>query len=429
MKRKRSEQLFKQAACCIPGGVNSPVRAFASVGGSPLFLERARGSRVFDADRNSYLDYVMSWGALVLGHAHPLVLTKLKQAMDKGTSFGAPTEKEIVFARKICAAVPSIDKLRMVSSGTEATMSAIRLARGYTGKDKIIKFEGCYHGSVDSLLVKAGSGQATLGIPTSLGVSKALAEDTLVCPYNDISTFRAIVEKHRGSIAGCILEPVCGNMGVVLPEDGFLEQVREITAKENIVLIFDEVITGFRFCYGGVQNIFKVIPDLTCLGKIIGGGLPCAAYGGKEEIMDCIAPQGSVYQAGTLSGNPLAVTAGLATLEILETMDYKALAEKAAGLCLGLEQVLSDSGLAFSLNRFGSMFTVFFSREKIRDFSSAKTSDTVIYGKYFWSMLEQGINLAPSQFEANFVSFSHSREDCEATVRACAGFCLKHKEK
>lgn len=427
MRNKKSKVLIKQSQRYIPGGVNSPVRAFKSVGGSPLFIERGKGAHIYDVDGNAYIDYVMSWGALILGHSYPGVLKKIKEAMLKGTSFGAPTKKEVEFAKIICRAIPSIEKLRMVNSGTEATMNAIRLARGYTRHDKIIKFEGCYHGSVDSLLVKAGSGQATLGISTSSGVTGSLARDTLVCPYNDIDYFYNTVKAWYKKIACCIVEPICGNMGVVAPKNGFLYKLKEITERYNILLIFDEVITGFRFCFGGVQNIFKIKPDITCLGKIIGGGLSCGAYGGRSEIMNCIAPEGDVYQAGTLSGNPLVVTAGMATLETLSGMNYDELDGNTRKLCEHIEEILRRKNIDFCLNRFGSMFTLFFTNEHVDDFRTAKTSDTKKYARYFWKMIEGGAYIPPSQFEANFVSFMHSRKDIENTVSSCAHFLTSIK--
>jgi glutamate-1-semialdehyde 2,1-aminomutase len=420
-----SKKKFREAIKFIPGGVNSPVRAFRAVGGSPIFIERGRGSKIFDMDGNCYIDYVMSWGALILGHTNSKVLKKIKEEIDKGTSFGVPTPKEVEFARIICKAISSIERLRLVNSGTEATMSAIRVARGFTKKDRIIKFEGCYHGSVDSLLVKAGSGAATFGVPTSLGIPPSLAKETIVCPYNDIDCFYRIVKKYHKRIACCIVEPICGNMGVVLPKENFLFSLREITAKYRIILIFDEVITGFRFCFGGVQNIFKIKPDLTCLGKIIGGGLPIGAYGGKREIMECVAPQGGVYQAGTLSGNPLAVSAGLATLETLSKMDYKELEDKADKFTRELERVLRNKKVSFCLNRFGSMFTLFFAKEKVVDFKTAKASDTKKYAHFFWSMVNKGIYFAPSQFEANFLSFSHTKEDIQNTAKALTKYILE----
>ncbi len=416
MKLTNSKKIFEKAKRFIPGGVNSPVRAFGAVGGSPVFIRRGKGARIFDVDGNSYIDYILSWGPLILGHTHPSVVRAVKGALREGTSFGASTDVEVKFAQIITRAIPSIEKVRLVNSGTEATMSAVRLARGYTGRDKIIKFEGCYHGSVDSLLVKAGSGGATFGVPTSKGITFSVAKDTLICPYNDVDEFWRIVKRYHRRIAACIVEPVCGNMGVVVPENDFLLSLREITRKYNIVLIFDEVITGFRFCFGGVQNIFKVYPDITCLGKIIGGGFPIGAYGGRKEIMDCLSPQGQVYQAGTLSGNPVAVSAGVAVLTELEHLDYTRLEEKTIYLCDKISKVLSDKNIDFCLNRFGSMFTVFFTSNKVVDFKTAKTSDTKRYAAYFWEMLKRGVYLAPSQFEANFISFVHTYKHLQYTV-------------
>ena len=421
-KFKNSNQLYKQAVRFIPGGVNSPVRAFKAVGKTPLFIAKAKGAKVFDEDKNSYIDYVMSWGALILGHSHPQVLNKVKQEAVKGTSFGAPTKKEVEFAKIICKAIPSIKKIRLVNSGTEATTSAIRLARGYTGKNKIIKFEGCYHGCTDSLLVSAGSGAATFGIPTSKGITTSLARDTIVCPYNDIDRFYKTVKTLHKQIACCIIEPICGNMGVVVPDKAFLSKLREITETYKILLIFDEVITGFRFCFGGVQQIFKITPDLTCLGKIIGGGFPIGAYGGKKEIMDCVAPCGGVYQAGTLSGNPVAVTAGLTTLKILSRNSYQALGQKTKKLTWEISKILEKAGIKFQINRFGSMYTVFFTNQKVTDYKTAKTSNTKKYASYFWKMINNGVNFAPSQFEANFISFSHKDNEIEKTLSAYRKF-------
>ena len=420
MKLQKSKELFGQAIKFIPGGVNSPVRAFDAVGGNPLFISRAKGAKVFDVDGNAYIDYVLSWGPLILGHSYPGVIKRVKSVLQKGTSFGAPTAGEIEFARLISQVIPSIDKIRLVSSGTEATMSAVRLARGYTERDKIVKFEGCYHGAVDSLLVSAGSGPATFGIPGSAGIPISSAKNTIVCPYNNIDVFYRVVKKYHNQIAACIIEPVCGNMGVVLPGRNFLLGLREITARYNIILIFDEVITGFRFCLGGVQNIFNVYPDLTCLGKIIGGGFPIGAYGGKADIMDYVAPEGKVYQAGTLSGNPIAVSAGLYTIKTLARMDYNKLERKTIRLCDGLCRKLADRKIDFCLNRFGSMFTLFFTSHKVVDFKTAKTSDTRKYAAYFWKMLKKGVYFTPSQFEANFVSFSHTDIDIDRTIRAAA---------
>ncbi len=418
MKVERSRKLYKEASRYFPGGVNSPVRAFGSVGGTPLFIKKGLGSTIYDEDGNRYLDYVMSWGALILGHAAPEVVKAVEAAVKNGSSFGAPTKAETELAKVIAQAIPSIQRMRFVSSGTEATMSVIRLSRGFTGRNKIIKFDGCYHGHCDSLLVKAGSGAATQGIPGSAGVTKDLSRDTLVCPYNDIEYFRKVVLKYAEEIACVIVEPVAANMGVVLPHEDFLGEIRKLTAKHGIVLIFDEVISGFRFHFGGVQTLQKIRPDLTCLGKIIGGGLPSGAYGGRKDIMDCVAPLGPVYQAGTLSGNPVAVAAGLAVLGVLKNKDYAALDQMTAELCLGLTEQFDRNGVPVTINRAGSLFTVFFTSKPVTDFKSAKNADTAKYAKYFWSMLRQGVNLPPSQFEAQFLSFSHSERDARKTINA-----------
>jgi glutamate-1-semialdehyde 2,1-aminomutase len=383
-------------------------------------MKKGRGASLWDEDNNRYIDYVMSWGALILGHAAPEVISAVDTSVRNGSSFGAPTKNETELARIITTAIPSIEKMRFVSSGTEATMSAIRLSRGFTGRDKIVKFDGCYHGHCDSLLVKAGSGAATQGIPGSAGVTASLSRDTLVCPYNDIAAFKKIILKHSASIACVIIEPVAANMGVVQPEESFLQEIRSLTARHGIVLIFDEVISGFRFHFGGVQTIQKIKPDLTCLGKIIGGGLPIGVYGGKKEIMNCIAPQGNVYQAGTLSGNPVAVAAGLAMLNVLKKKNYAALNALTETLCEGLTKTLSDKKIDFTINRCGSLFTVFFTSQRVTDFETAKTADTTQYARYFWSMLNRGINLPPSQFEAQFLSFSHTGKDIEQTLKAAA---------
>jgi glutamate-1-semialdehyde 2,1-aminomutase len=417
---KISRRLYSQACQVLVGGVNSPVRAYKAVGGDPVFIKKGLGSRIVDADNNRYVDYCLSWGALILGHAHPAVVNAVKAGAEKGMSFGAPTENETLFARMLCQAVPSMEKVRLVNSGTEATMSAIRLARGFTGKDKIIKFEGCYHGHSDSLLVKAGSGAATFGVPDSLGVTKGTSRDTIVCAYNDIDAVSRIIRSKHKEIAAVIVEPVAANMGVVLPDPGFLAALRELTQKHNIILIFDEVICGFRFTFGGVQSLFGVNPDLTCLGKIIGGGMPIAAYGGRKEIMDHLSPLGGVYQAGTLSGNPVAVAAGLAAMKALKCQNYIRLNFLTIELCQVMEDVLKRSRLPFTINRAGSMFTVFFTDKKVSDFASAKAADTRAYAKCFRSMLGCGIYTAPSQFEANFLSFAHSDIDFKKTVIAFA---------
>ena len=411
---KRSKELFEEAKKYIPGGVNSPVRAFKAVGGDPIFIKRAAGSKIYDVDGREYIDYVGSWGPMILGHVHPRVLSSLEEIMNNGTSFGAPTELEIELARLVVGAVPSVEMVRMVNSGTEAVMSAIRLARGYTKRDKIIKFEGCYNGHADSLLVKAGSGAITLGMPDSPGIPADIAKNTITVPFNDLERIEEVLKIEGENIACVILEPIAGNMGVIPPVDGFLEALRRLTEEYGILLIFDEVITGFRVAYGGAQELYDVLPDLTCLGKIIGGGLPVGAYGGKREIMEKIAPSGPVYQAGTLSGNPLAMTAGIETLKILSDEGvYDELEEKTDRLCQGLEENARRSAVPISLNRVGSMFSVFFTDKKVKDYASAKTSDTKRFAKYFSIMIQEGIYLAPSQFEAGFVSTAHSDEDIE----------------
>jgi glutamate-1-semialdehyde 2,1-aminomutase len=400
--------------------VDSPVRAFKAIGISPTFIDRAKGSKIWDIDGNEYIDYVGSWGPMILGHAHPGVVAALKRVIPKGTSFGAPTLLEVELAAKVRKAFPSIELVRLVSSGTEAVMSAIRLARGYTGRDKILKFEGCYHGHGDSLLVKAGSGATTFGIPDSLGVPADLAKHTLTAPYNDLNRVKASVSQYLGQIACIIVEPIAGNMGVVLPEREFLKGLRKICDEEGIVLIFDEVITGFRVAYGGAQEIYNVKADLTCLGKIIGGGLPVGAYGGKREIMEKVAPLGGVYQAGTLSGNPLAVTAGIATLELLKSKNrYKDLEKKTSYLTGGISKSAEENGIPLTLNETTGMFTLFFTEEPVRDYRTAKTSDTKRFAQFFIEMMEGGIYLPPSQFEAWFVSLAHTQKDLDKTVEAC----------
>jgi len=415
---KQSEALLARAILRIPGGVNSPVRAFRSVGGTPRFIVEGKGSRVMDADKNSYIDYLGSWGPLILGHSPAVVRTALKRQIEFGTSFGAPTENEVVLAEMIASAIPSIDKIRLVNSGTEATMSAIRLARAFTGRNKIVKFDGCYHGHVDSLLVKAGSGVATLGLPDSPGIA-ADCVNTLSIPYNDDDALQKVFELNESEIAAVIVEPVPGNMGTVLPAKGFLDRLRKITKKHKALLIFDEVITGFRLSGGGAQERFQVKPDLTCLGKVIGGGLPVGAYGGREEIMKMIAPEGPVYQAGTLSGNPMAVTAGIAALKaIAKPAVYDKLEEKTALLVDGLRKASSAAGVEVVINTIGSMFTVFFTSSPVTDFQSAKTSDTARYAKFFHVLLEQGVYFPPSQFETCFVSLAHTKSDISATLKA-----------
>lgn len=412
-------KLYEEAQKYIPGGVNSPVRAFKAVGGEPLFMEKGKGSKIYDANGSEYLDYVSSWGPLILGHSHPQVIKEVKEVLEKGTSFGAPTRREIQLAEMIVKAVPGMEKTRLVNSGTEATMSAIRLARGYTGRDKIVKFEGCYHGHADYLLVKAGSGATTLGFPDSAGVPRDFTRNTILIPYNDVGAIEKVIEDNHREIASVIIEPVAGNMGVVLPEDGFLQKLREITKEYGIVLIFDEVISGFRISYGGAQQYFRVIPDLTCLGKIIGGGLPVGAYGGKKEIMDKLAPLGPVYQAGTLSGNPIAVAAGIQTLRILSQPGaYEGLEEKTRHLVESLRENARRLKADIHINQIGSMFTLFFSSHRVYDYQSAKRSDEKKFAQYFQGMLRQGIYLPCSQFETNFLSLAHTDEDVERTVKA-----------
>jgi glutamate-1-semialdehyde 2,1-aminomutase len=416
-----SPDCFTEARQFIAGGVNSPVRAWQAVGGQPLFVREARGSKIYDVSGKEYIDFVLSWGPMILGHNHQDVAAAISRALQKGTSYGAPTETETQMARLIHEAIPSMELLRMTSSGTEATMTAIRLARGYTGRDMIAKFDGCYHGHADSLLVKAGSGIATLGIPGSAGVPRSLAELTVSLPYNDIDALRSTIERYGSKLAALIVEPVAGNMGVVSPRAGFLETIRELTAKYGIILIFDEVITGFRFIFGGYQNLIGIKPDLTCLGKIIGGGLPVGVLGGKKEIMERLAPIGDVYQAGTLSGNPLAVNAGLATLRLLKTeaASYNDLAKKTELLCRQLEGIFSAKGIPVCINRLHSMFTIFFQAGPVNDFLSAQKSDTRLFARFFHNMISRGVWLAPSQFEANFISFAHTDADLAFVGEAC----------
>jgi glutamate-1-semialdehyde 2,1-aminomutase len=419
MKTTRSAKLFAEAQQLIPGGVNSPVRAFRSVGGQPRFIKHAKGSRLYDVDGNTYIDYVLSWGPMILGHAAPSVVSTIKRAAANGTSYGAPTELEVILARMIHQAFPSMEKVRLVSSGTEAVMSAIRVARGFTKRDSILKFEGCYHGHSDYLLAKAGSGLATLGIPDSLGVPADFAKHTLTVPYNDIRAVQQIVKEHRNTLACVMLEPIAANMGVVPPVPEFLSSLRRLTAENGILLIFDEVISGFRVTYGGAQTLYGITPDLTVLGKIIGGGLPVGAYGGRKEIMDLIAPLGPVYQAGTLSGNPLAVSAGIETLMQLKARGvYKKLEEKSAALAKGMGDAARKAGVPLTQTRVGSMLGAFFTSGSVMDWSSAKLSDVKRYGQFFHQMLEQGVYFAPSQFEAAFLSTAHSSRDIEHTIKA-----------
>jgi glutamate-1-semialdehyde 2,1-aminomutase len=416
--RRMSGNYWSEAKKYLAGGVNSPVRAFKSVGGTPLFISRGKGSKIYDARGKEYLDYCLSWGPLILGHTHPQVMQAVKRILEKGTSFGAPTVLETELAKKICQAFPSIELVRLVNSGTEAVMSAIRLARGYTKRNKIIKFSGCYHGHSDYLLVAAGSGATTLGIPDSLGVPKNFIQETIVLPYNDIEQVTKAVKKYAKQIAAIIIEPAVGNMGVVLPKINFLHTLRKLSNDYQIVLIFDEVITGFRLAYGGAQEYFGLKADLTCLGKIIGGGFPVGAYGGKKEIMQLVAPLGGVYQAGTLSGNPVAVTAGLETLKILSQNEpYKILAEKTKYLVNGIKENATKLKIKIRINSLGSMFTLFFTDSEVYDYQSAKSSDTKKYARYFHLMLKEGIYLPPSQFEANFLSTVHHYIDIEKTIK------------
>jgi len=418
--RERSSALFQRAIRSIPGGVNSPVRAGKAVGMDPLFISRAEGCYLWDADGRRYIDYVCSWGPMILGHGHPQIISALEERLSKGTSYGAPTELEVEMAEAIIDMVPSVEMVRMVNSGTEATMSAIRLARGFTARNKVIKFEGCYHGHADSLLVSAGSGVATLGIPGSPGVPKDLARHTISLPFNNLEAIFQAFKKHGKDIAAVIVEPIPGNMGVIIPERGFLEGLRNITRENGALLIFDEVISGFRVGPGGAQEIYDILPDLTCLGKIIGGGLPVGAYGGRREIMERVAPEGDIYQAGTLSGNPLAMAAGLATLKILKKGKiYRELEEKGKALFSGLEDAARTAGLNVVVNHIGSMGSIFFSEDPVTDFKSAKRSDIGLFKRYYSAMLDRGIYLAPSPFETSFVSTAHDEESIQETIK-CA---------
>lgn len=416
----KSEELFADAQTVIPGGVNSPVRAFKGVSGTPIFFERGEGAYLIDADGKSYIDYVGSWGPMILGHANPQVIDAVKKQLSQGLGYGAPTEIETRMAKKVCELVPSIEKVRMVSSGTEATMSAIRLARGFTGRDKIVKFEGCYHGHADSLLVKAGSGALTLGVPNSPGVPASVAEHTLTLPYNNIEEVKKLFSEMGDQIAAIIVEPVAGNMNCILPKAGFLESLRECCDAHNSVLIFDEVMTGFRTALGGVQAIYQVKPDLTTLGKVIGGGLPVGAFGGRADIMDAIAPMGPVYQAGTLSGNPLAMAAGLAMLDAVSQPGFfDALGQKTAKLVNGLKAVADQANIPFTFNQIGGMFGFFFTEEQtISSFEQVMACDQERFKKFYHGMLAEGVYLAPSAFEAGFVSSAHTDVEINATIEA-----------
>ena len=420
MKTDTSKKLFEEAKKYIPGGVNSPVRAFKSVGGDPLFIKRGEGSKFWDVDGNEYIDYIGSWGPHLFGHNPAFIIDALKVAIENGTSFGAPTALEVEMAKLITELVPSVEMIRMVNSGTEATMSAVRAARGYTGREKFIKFEGCYHGHADYFLIKAGSGALSLGVPTSPGVTKGNAADTLLADYNDIISIKKLISSNKNEIAAIIIEPIAGNMGVVKVKDEFIKELRVICDEEKIVLIFDEVMTGFRVAAGGAQEVLGITPDLSTFGKIIGGGLPVGAFGGKREIMEKIAPSGPVYQAGTLSGNPLAMAAGYAALKhIKDNPDiYKELEEKSSYLEKGFKENLKAVGKNYAMNRVGSMMCMFFTEQPVDDFKSAISSDTNLYGKYFHEMLNREIYLAPAQFEALFVSTAHTKEDLNKTIKA-----------
>jgi glutamate-1-semialdehyde 2,1-aminomutase len=421
ISRAKSEALFNEALKYIPGGVNSPVRAFRAVGGNPFFVNRAKGAHVWDVDDNSYIDYVGTWGPAILGHAHPKIIKAIQNTAEQGTSFGIPNPLEVTMAKRVCAAVPSVQKVRMCNSGTEACMSAIRLARGFTKRDKIIKFDGCYHGHADSLLVKAGSGALTFGHPDSAGVPAAFTQHTIVLPYNDIEAVKAAFEANKGQIAGIIVEPVPGNAGLYLPKPGYLEFLSEITRENGALLIFDEVMTGFRLSVGGAQKIYGITPDLSTFGKIIGGGLPVGAFGGRAEIMDYLAPLGPVYQAGTLSGNPLAMAAGLANLEELESSgSYCKLDERAEQLEAGMKQAAKDAKIPVQFNSIGSMFCGYFTDKPVHNLADAMHSDRDRFKKFFHGLLNEGVYLAPSQFEAGFISAAHTSEDIENTVKAAA---------
>jgi glutamate-1-semialdehyde 2,1-aminomutase len=417
----KSQELFAKALRLMPGGVNSPVRAFRAVGGDPIYIASGKGATLTDVDGKTYIDYVLSWGPLILGHAHPEVVEALARVLETGTSFGACTVAEVELAERIGEAYPSIERVRLVNSGTEATLSALRVARAATGRDKILKFEGCYHGHADSMLVKTGSGVATLGLPDSPGVPKALAELTVTAPFNDFAALDAAFQAHRNQLAAAIVEPVAGNMGCVPPRRGFLEKLRALTAEQGTVLIFDEVMTGFRVAYGGAQQLYRIQPDLTTLGKIIGGGLPVGAYGGKAALMELVAPAGPVYQAGTLSGNPLAVAAGLRTLELLRRPGaYERLDALTASLTSGLSSEATKARVPLTVNRVGSMFTAFFTGNSVTDYSSAKQADAAAFGKFFRALLQCGVYFPPSQFEAAFLSLSHSNDEIARTLGAAA---------
>ena len=420
MNTQKSKELFAEAQKYIPGGVNSPVRAFKAVGGNPLFIKNAKGAYIYDEDDNQYIELINSWGPMILGHAHPAIEAAIAAAIPNSFSYGAPTKREVEMAELIVAMVPSVERIRMVNSGTEATMAAIRVARGFTGRSKMIKFQGCYHGHGDAFLIAAGSGALTMGTPDSAGVTKGVAQDTLTAPYNDLAAVKALVEANPSQIACIIIEPVAGNMGCVTPSADFLEGLRTLCDQEGIVLIFDEVMTGFRLAKGGAQELLGITPDLTTLGKIIGGGLPVGAYGGKKEIMDCVSPVGKVYQAGTLSGNPIAMAAGYAMLTILNEQPdiYIQLTKITEKVTEGIQKILKELSLNYTINQIGSMYSLFFTEEKVVDFDTAKTSNTQLFGKYFQAMLQKGVYLAPSQFESLFLSVALSEENIEQIIEA-----------
>lgn len=423
MEIKNSQALFAEAQQYIPGGVNSPVRAFKAVGGDPLFISKADGAYLYDADGNAYIELINSWGPMILGHNHPVIRNAVTEAIQQSLSFGAPTAAEVEMAQLITNMVPSVEKVRMVNSGTEATMSAIRVARGYTGRDKMIKIEGCYHGHGDSFLIAAGSGAMTMGSPDSPGVTEGTAKDTLTAPYNDLEAIKTLLEANPEQVAALIIEPVPGNMGCIIPKEGYLQELRDLCDQHKVVLIFDEVMTGFRLAKGGAQELFGVMPDMTTLGKIIGGGMPVGAYGGKKEIMDFVSPQGPVYQAGTLSGNPVAMAAGLAMLRILDSDAdiYQRLDAKCAQMAAGIQENLNALGLPYTSTRLGSMYTLFFSENEVTDFASAKGCDTALFGRYFRAMLDRGVYLAPSQFETLFLADALEDEHLEKIVKASRG--------